>query len=67
MLWLVAASAVALVSLFVTWDYFHMPLAFFPFFLVWSWTGRHSEACRRRPEYGTCAPHPLLANEDSRG
>jgi hypothetical protein len=65
--WLAAASGVALVSLLLTRDYLHVPLAFFPFFLVWSWTGRKSEACKRRPEYGVCAPHAFLATEDKRG
>jgi hypothetical protein len=65
--WLAAASAVALVSLLITRDYLHIPLVFFPFFLIWSWTGRNSETCRKRPEYGTCAPHAFLAGEDLRG
>ncbi len=64
---LAAALAVAVLTLLVSLNYAHVPLVFFPFFIVWSWQGRRSEACRRRPEFGTCAPHRLLMEEDRRG
>jgi hypothetical protein len=65
--WLAAATAVALLSLLLSLDYLHIPLVFFPFFLVWGWGGHKSQMCRERPEYGVCRPNRLLAHEDRRG